>query len=268
MPADAPKAPTLSAATTVDPSQPIQQGDLLVDLETDDRARRREYMILTADCDIENDKYGSTLLAVELMHTTDYLCHTWYRRWVKTRLTAALKNRSVHTSRVSSDRYVEWVAESRDEEIRTAYDFTEKQWTQEKAVIETVRASRLNPDDQESLLLAIARATNSSDINKAKKPINGFIKSTLPGDAECVNDPFFDGAPRFIDLRRLKPIDPRLIRTSQNPQIRDGLKRTGRLSDRYLFSVVKKFVDVYSSVGLPNNDRDQWVAHITREWDL
>ncbi|WP_145032960.1 hypothetical protein [Micrococcus luteus] len=261
-----PQPPLLTCSVPVRSDSPLQQGDLIEHSALQNVEEAKTLMILTADCDIANGKFGNSLLCCEVLTADNYIFKTWYPRWVKKNLEKYLNKRSDKCAKVTADRFIQWASESSNDEIREALGLNENEWSRDRKSVNFARASKLEPTTRDELVAAILVAIGSEDKAAANKEVVKVFQSALPGDVAPLPDPFRDSEPRFVDLRRLHNVEIGDIAREPLSRNVKQFVRVGRLADRYIFSISKKFADTYSRIGLPDDDQDYLEYYGQEEW--
>jgi hypothetical protein len=117
---------------------PLRQGDLLICRDPQSRNVTKICLVITADCDISNSKFGRNLLCLRVTSFEDYICSTWATKRLNDAKTAATQTvhdqlRKWHTNKLgnksalTADGVIRWVKRTEPETICADLDIPEKE---------------------------------------------------------------------------------------------------------------------------------------------
>jgi hypothetical protein len=252
------------------PDLPIRQGDLLAIVNRKSRAIDRMAVVITADCDLAQKKFGSQVACLLMQFHDDYVRDSWSEALLvnarrkaidaaNDKLRACLKIISGPDADISSEAVEEWMMREHwtkiAEALRIAGEDVKsfgrsiepcqkalRSLTQSKAETAFDRLRTFNAN------LSGKSLKESSDaiLKKAhdeKMPSDIFLLPGFPGDVD---------RPALIFLRSIVGIPPELIATRPSAVSSDShFIRVGRLRSTFKYALSQSFGSLYSKIGFP-----------------
>lgn len=273
---------------TPDPSLPIRQGDILIRRDVATGKVLEALLVITADCDIKQNKYGRHLACLRIMSLDDYVKTVWAERKLKKFVLEESKTlRSQiakwHTrvqgspSSLSIEAAVEWVRREDPNAICQALAIPPtdaKKMLKVVARFQTALATLQTEDCALSKYVQFRVALTNQALDSCRQEALKQAKSEpLPSDVFLLPGlPQVEEFPCFIMLREIIGIEPNSVhfRTMDAPT-NQSLLRVGRLLPTFKYAVSQAFGALYSSIGLPpeyEERRDTAIESITSiTWD-
>ncbi|PGH45309.1 hypothetical protein COO58_13395 [Micromonospora sp. WMMA1996] len=251
----------------------IRQGDIFVfrDGPAGDDMWQKAGIIVTADCDIANDKHGGILSYVPILSLRDYLAWRVLPRIADDRRRRILRDMSDTVGRLEADRGIKPGLSARAVEVCANVEngltdlcahlgeVASKDTDVLAAMIDDIaqcgRALR-SPTygEQFAALTSVFRPTKKKS---AEELLLGEIRSrlkNLPGDVFFISSLDHEHTEGFIAyLRLIRETSLRSLSTSYYDK--DGRNvvahRTSRLLAPYVYRLTQQMADVFASIGLP-----------------
>lgn len=268
----------------IDKNIPIRQGDIIKSLSKEVTEIGRIYIVLTADCDIAQNKTGEAgLVCANITTLKNYLLENVAEKRAKERLnkrviTIASAINKIWTSidlqnaPISPDRVFDWLAKSEPEAIEAALKlpFNYKNgWIQFEKVTTTKASALLNTKnnpfkgidalatlEQKQGAPAIKRDDQIqsflANFSPSNLPLDVFFISSIPGEIEVGF---------IVKLRELYFISPHLAFTNMTDakEHDNSHVRLGRLGSTFRHAAAQQFGNLFARIGLPKRyeeDRD------------
>lgn len=262
----------------VDAAIPIRQGDVLKRVHSDGPSVLT--VVVTADCDIANGKFGDAGLAcVQLMPLADYMlddhARTTARRQLKKRFEKAVEwinsrwlKKDPQNVTLTEESVRTWIMTSLPEEIEAELGFPadgNKSFIMREAPVLRAAQTLLDaPVDRYSALDAL-RAIQSKSTSRAEQlktlfgsldprdlPLDMFYVSSVPGEP---------GVGFIAKLRALSFIPFNLSFTSMvaAKDVENSFVRVGRLAPTFRHALAQQFGMLFARIGMPKEyeiDRD------------
>lgn len=262
----------------VDAALPVRQGDVLKRVRGDGPATL--VIVITADCDIANEKFGDAGLAcVRLSPLADHVLGEHARataqRQLKKRFEKAAEwvnkrwlQKDSQNVALSEERVQDWILTSAPEEIEAELDVSvndKKSFLKrESAALRTARSLVDAPVDRYSAIDALralhpktsSRAeqlkTLFGSLNPKDLPLDMFYVSSVPGEPSV----------GFIaNLRALSfiPFDRSFTSMDAAKDVENSFVRVGRLAPTFRYALAQQFGMLFARIGMPKDyeaDRD------------
>lgn len=266
-----------------DPSQPIRQGDILIRRDVGTGKIQDALLVITADCDIKNNKFGRQLACLQIISRDDYVKTVWAERKLQKffleeskRLQAQLAKWHALAlgvpSSLSVEAAVEWVRREEPIAICNSLALPETDSKKLQKVLGRFRAALTALQTEECPLVRYVKfrvELNNEDVNLCHQNILKQAKSEpLPDDIFLLTGlPQVDQFPCFVMLREIVGVTPSTVsfRTIDAPTSESFL-RIGRLLPTFKYAVSQAFGALYSRIGLPveyEQRRDLVIESIT-----
>lgn len=254
-----------------DPDMPIRQGDIIIQRDTKDHKIKETAIILTADCDISNKKFGHHLICLRIVPYQVYLQTTHAERKLKKALEAETNRIKEQMNRWNSQRIGGASNLSADAVIR---------WVRNRQVCEICQELNIPNEDKERFSLNVSlyqRAVRAMDENGNA---NGFtrlvaFKSVLHKKQrdECIADfikqaqqeevandiflltsiPPINGGTSAILLREIISIPfNNIFHRAFDATTNEHFIRVGQLTPTFKYAVSQLFGALYARIGLPS----------------
>lgn len=254
-----------------DPNAEVRQGDFLLRRNPSSGAVLESCIVITADCDIRNRKFGNRLacLQIDLLH--DYVRFDWARG----KFNKAIANDSEQlrsqiakwhtaklgrTSSLTAKGCEDWIRRESADSICTALDVPTGDRRKLVAAIDTY-GEALNASEAHTGGDFLTRLV-AFKAKSARKAIDLCLKETL---AQAQNEslpedvfllpllPYTDNGAALVKLRELTAVDYSLIKyRASEADSSEHFLRTGRLQPTLKYAISQKFGALYSKIGLPS----------------
>lgn len=254
-------------------SQPLKQGDVLVPLTVTDSYSA--LVVVTADCDLTNNKYGGRLTALPVVPLEAYVRDFWLTREIRllrNQIGESIRDemqRLVEASPVgfampSRDRLESWPLETPSAGLASALSLPQS----ELSLIETLSSAAIDLDSISesapiaewwSLCCTAMHLNGAKSVAKANsslmKRLESELPKNMPGDVLYLTRPMPTPNSGFVALARF-PVEVRPPTIAMNgPDELYGnplFRRVSRLASPYRYRLTQLFGDIYSSIGLPS----------------
>lgn len=243
---------------------PLRQGDVIE--ATDERASpwTRHLLVITADCDLANNKNSGRVTCVPLLSTEDYLLQIYFpeqRRKVLDRFANEFNSELARLGKnpLSSSRIIEWALEaSAWLELATALDLPSEDAQEAEKKFDGIRLLDVpSATVHEALdnivdaqLLHTGPRKREAIVAATHDAIGNRFRNT-PGDALFLRSiaPTYDFG-YFAYLRHIEQIwEPKIAISPMQTGVTH--RRIGALADRFAHAVVQRFAMVFMPIGLP-----------------
>lgn len=254
----------------ITPDIPLRQGDLLVVRNRKTRAIEKMAVVITADCDIDKNKFGPQMACLNIQFHETYIRTTWAERSLESAKDKALakiteKIRSLHSrmigepSIISAESIEAWLTRADLVSIASELSVAEAELKGFMEFVSPCHAAlqalnKLESTDPFEQLKVFTAANKRISIEEARAEILRSARdATLPSDVILL--PGFPGEPNkmiVILLRELVGVPIEFITTRQSEALDDHYYlRVGRLRSTFKFSLSQSFGALYSKIGLP-----------------
>ena len=255
-----------------DASSPIKQGDLFFARNTKTGAIAEIRLVITADCDISQRRFGEALASLRVISYLEYVQRIWaMSKWKKARQQEVVQIqekfnrwRTAKTGKeikISEEGVLEWFYRDDAKSICSALEIPsgDKLEVQVARLKEALTVSeKATAEGSMAQLIAfrsILIKEEPATIRRAlMKQANG---DTLPEDIYLFPElPELKIGPAVIMLRELRalPWTRACLRTS-DATAENMFVRIGRLGPAYKYSVSQAFGALFTNVGLPDTYR-------------
>lgn len=267
----------MSKYYSTDLEEQILQGDLICKNAISDGSSIPTLgVIITADCDIAQNKAGGRITFLEILTISEYLAGPWateqIRKFVKTKGEKLLKQINATIDKpgsafapLSENSFLDWIRESEPAEI---LNFLDSDKLNTPANISTLKALQIalgyKSEGDESMFERIKRAwttageNDRSQIDKIQSAFGG--NSGFPDYFLLPELPEKEGIGFVVQLRSIhsfQAID--LFYTEADARIAGkpyAYYRIGRLEDAIRFAIVQKFAFLFSRIGMAPDFED------------
>jgi hypothetical protein len=252
------------------PDAPIRQGDLLAVRNRKTLIVEKMAVVITADCDIDKNKFGSQIACLNIQFHQTYIRTTWAERALVAAKKKALapvadKLRSLHSQQIgeqstlSTDAIEAWLMRDDLEAIAGELNVAPGDMKAlaghvspcQKA-LRALQASRENAPFEQLNMFTSALKGQSVDETRTSL-LKSAQGTTLPEDVFLI--PGFPGAPSkpiAILLREVIGIPSDHVKTRQSEALDPSYYlRVGRLRSTFKFALSQSFGSLYSKIGLP-----------------
>ncbi|MFY2789188.1 hypothetical protein [Rhodococcus sp. MALMAid1271] len=245
-------------------SEPLGQGDVLEAADDGVQMWQRHLFIITADCDFAHRKHQGRVTCLPLLSANEYHSEMQLpgirERLAEKPITEVIniiqRSKGLQTSPM---RIREWVSEADTVEIIEQLNLSGKDADDAKIAIDSIRLIYSDATDLNSAIGALIDAqTTGPNPPKREKAIQRVMSpirsaySNPPGDALFVSSfsrDHFEGY--FAYLRHLEQVWQQDIATGPT---RSPIKyrRISKLQDRFAHSLIQRFAQVFTAIGLPD----------------
>ena len=254
----------------VDPALPIRQGDVLKRVQNNGPTSLA--VVVTADCDIANNKLGDSGLAcVQLVPLADYMLNEHARtianRQLRKRFAKATEwinkrwlELDAQNTYLTEDSVITWLTRTSIEEIETNLGLPAEEkksfLKREIPALLSAQALLYAPKDQFSAIDAL-RALQPKptprreqlkslfrDLDPSNLPLDMFFVSSIPGEP---------GVGFIAKLRALSfvPMDQSFTSMMLAKEFDNSFVRVGRLAPTFRHGLAQQFGMLFARIGLP-----------------
>ncbi|MRG60227.1 hypothetical protein GE115_10155 [Agromyces sp. CFH 90414] len=244
-------------------TEPLRQGDVLEAVNTDASIWQRNLFVVTADCDLANEKHFGRITCVPLLATDDYLLELRLPRLrgiLQRKLVGELLEmaRSSDLPNLTEARALEWAVSSADGEIVRALGLDEPLVSAAERLIEGLRGLSADQRGVEEAVHALVAGhlacRKPPPREDARQRVLNSLSNSIsnpPGDAMFLGSiaPSHEEG-YFAYLRHLEQVWEHQI--ALGPSHRSvEYRRISRLQDRYAHALVQNFALVFMPIGMP-----------------
>lgn len=253
---------------TPDSEMPVRQGDILITRDHKSGKIESTFLVITADCDIHNQKYGSQIAALRIISHNDYLKHIWGEK----KLNKATKDETTklqgqivkwHSKLINKESTLtetaalDWLIRVGSEGIVKALKVpSDKSAKVSKSLESTYKAFKLleNPklSDLEKFVQFKAHSENKPAEEVLQSTVGSAQKEALPDDTFFLPElPENIGQGAIIMLREIIGLDPNSI-FLRAPEATSPMHylRIARLKPEIKYAVSQAFGSLYSRIGM------------------
>ena len=250
-------------------SSPIRQGDIFkVGNDCYDVFMEEEVlaMVITADCDIAQNKMGNSFTLLPIITLEHYLETKWLPALFEIELNTIVKNNVAKFNSANKTEELncdpldlpsmkDWLTTDTLEEIFTDMKIrVDKKVTDDSKKIEVLKKTPNFKNFHE-----LRKKLQSKADDKIKSEIHGAI-TQLRGEFLFIPElPCFKGLGGIVKLREVRAINQKLAfpsnfeaRLSEEAQER-GIVRVGKFTDFLRYSISQQFAILFSRIGMPEN---------------
>lgn len=270
----------------IDPMIPVRQGDLLVSRDPSIEGSAEYFLVITADCDINNEKFGKQLACLRVIPLNEYYKTIWAERLMKTAEENADKKVLAQVNKWYSQKrgaetklskigLIHWMKKQTSEAIAEALDVETKKRKKFCKSLENYKvAQEIMTETHESVLVKYVEffaTVEGQPLETAWKSTLKKTSSGLPDDVFLLSSIPSDGqGAAVILLRELVGIAfDRIYCRSRDAVSKDDYLRVSRLEAVFKYAVSQSFGSLYSRIGLPNDyvqKNKEILALIKDEW--
>ncbi|MCP9271104.1 hypothetical protein [Mycolicibacterium arenosum] len=250
----------------------LRQGDVIRPVNATSDHWEGPAIVITADCDLANNKHGGRISCVPVLPLSVYL-HLFYLPPRLQRLQLATRSRAgdlVRTHQkqlpeydepISDDRVISWVAETSAQAVATTFSMTKENTAALGAYASSyfrlersVREKFMDAAEAliESQVLLGHHKSESNSRRAFGKDLRSFLAS-LPGDAMFLNSLSTDlnqGYVCYLRVLREVSIHEIATRAIMRP-FNVKFERVSRLRAPYVYALSQRLGNVFSAIGLP-----------------
>lgn len=258
------------------PEIPVRQGDFLIKRNSVTRQVETMCLIITADCDISQEKFGTHLACLRVISFQEYLERVWAGKKlnramekegkaIRDQLDKWNRMRLGETSSLSLEAVRDWITASEPEVICRDLGIPQSSVPKISPQLRRFRAALValidnRQSNQLFQLLSFRVALTGKDREECLQEILEQAQG-----AELPEDVFFfptlagmSIGPGIAMLREIMPLplDSICFRTSDT-RLSGLFLRVGRLKPIYKYAVSQAFGNLYSRIGLPKEYEDR-----------
>lgn len=253
---------------TPDSETPVRQGDILISRDHQTGKIESTYLVITADCDISKEKFGSQIAVLRIISHNSYLMEVWGEK----KLNKAVKDElsklhaqimKWHSKLINGDSSLtataalNWLMRVGSEEIVKSLNIPENQKAKvERSLNSTYKAFKLLDNttlsDLEKFVQFRAHSEEKSPEVVLEATVGSAQKEALPDDTFFLPElPENLGQGAVILLREIIGIDPKWIflKATEAVSTRHYL-RIARLKPEIKYAVSQAFGSLYSRIGM------------------
>ena len=273
-----------------DPDTPVKQGDLLMRRDPSTGEVLQVCLVITADCDITQKKFGNQLAALLVISLREYICTSWAERRLALHLVKATKNVCDMLNRWNSARMggaqsllnpetvADWVRRDDGKTIAESLEVPSADQKKLIACVDTYRSAVLSMDATTTCALDKLVALKSSLENKRPESylqelLGSVNRKELPADIFLLPVlPQLDQGPAVVLHRELVgvPLEKVCFR-AVDASSKEHFLRIGRLDPTFKYAVSQSFGMLYSRIGLPSDHEQRCDSAIQSlidtDWD-
>ncbi len=261
-----------SEALVVTDDRPIRQGDVFEWLERTSDRWRQYGVVVTADCDIAQEKHRGIISYVPVLRVADYLMLSFLPRRVERSIRALVPEMAAILRRIQaqnlpafpdplSDAAADaWVLRSAAKDIAAELSLTGEDADKffELATLRRRLADAIEKDDFEKLADALVRTRGrTTTVEKAREAFWAEVEAhfrDLPGDAFFIGSVSEEQRAGYVAyLRMVREIRQSeiAIRFSEIRGETARARRIARLTPPYVYRLTQQLGDVFAAIGLP-----------------
>lgn len=252
-----------------DPSIPVRQGDILINRDTQKGKILAIHIVITADCDISKNKFGSHLAGLRIIFHDDYIRTIWADKKLQKSLTdeskrvrdqvakwhtALIKNESEITTEAATS----WIKRSSSEEICSQLAIPTKEQKKFIRSIDKYRKILENQEESQSLS-ALFKYANFLSTHKEKSFNDALSEALTQAQNESLPDDVFflpelpeTGSKGVIVMLREIigiPYSQVFCKATDSSNTSDHI-RIARLNPDFKYAISQAFGSLYSRIGL------------------
>lgn len=245
---------------------PLRQGDVIEAADDGASPWTRHLLVITADCDLANNKNSGRVTCIPLLSADDYLLHIYFpeqQRKILDRFASEFNSEIVRHGKnsLSPARILEWTLEvSAWPELAIALDLPSDKTQEAEKKFNGIRllnnAKATVNETLENLVEAQLLHTGPKKRDVLTAAAHDAVANRFrntPGDALFLRSiaPNYDSG-YFAYLRHIEQIWEQKIAISPM-QTEVTHRRIGALVDRFAHAVVQRFAMVFMPIGLPTD---------------
>lgn len=257
---------------------PIRQGDLLIRRDHRSGAISGMCVVITADCDINKKKFGSSYACLRIISLHDYLNYVWARKKVDEKFSGETKN--------ITDRFNKWNSDRIGEKSNIT-ESAVREWVSRDDPVVICDSLRLSGKEAKKALLAITEYKEITSVYNKSSTVGCFSclakiksikdkknyedclcdlkdqakKEKFPEDVFLLTSlPDVSSGPVLIMLREVVGVEQDLVCTRMTDAYGElHYLRIGRLVATFKYAVSQAFATLYSRIGLPGEYENRCV---------
>ncbi|RFQ05969.1 hypothetical protein D0O09_01975 [Pseudomonas putida] len=247
---------------------PVRQGDILINRDHQTGKIESTYLVITADCDISKEKFGSQIAALRIISHNSYLMEIWGEKKLSKAVKDELSKLHVqitkwHSKLINTDSSLtanaalDWLMRAGSDEIVKSLSVPEDQSARvKKSLNNAYNAFKLLENeklsDLEKFVQFRAHSEEKSPELVLEATVGSAQKEALPDDTFFLPElPEKIGEGAVIMLREIIGIDPKWIclKATEAVSTRHYL-RIARLKPEIKYAVSQAFGSLYSRIGM------------------
>lgn len=254
--------------TIPDQNVDLRQGDILVNHPLPGKLPSRMLVVVTADCDIAQNKFGTHLACLRITWYSDYVRDVWGSSEIeKTREKLAKQlgeqMRSAHKAatglerKISDTRAIEWLEEASPEDIAEALSVSSDAQKKFVTNLSKSRSALSAGADANSAFQKLARLKAILDEITVEDATSKLVEkartATLPDDVFMLPGlPGFDNSPALVLLRQVVALPATDVVLTRHEATNEAhYIRAGRLLETFKYALSQAFGHLYARIGLP-----------------
>lgn len=257
--------PAFSEAVPRSADAPLRQGDVIEAVSDQASQWTRHLLVITADCDLANQKNAGRITCIPLLSAEDYLLSLLlpeHREKAVQRLATEFNDelRRHELGRISPSRVVEWVLEADTDDIIDALELSQEDSAPLRRACDGIRLASRQADSLQAAIKDLIAAQLLHVNPKSEANLLSAMRDVLasrfkqpPGDSLFLKQiaPGYDTG-YFAYLRHIEQVwEPEVALSSTRIPL--AYRRIGALSDRFTHAVVQRFAMVFMPIGLPTD---------------
>lgn len=262
--------------------EPVQQGDLLLARDPKSGQIIGVCMVITADCDIANNKFGKQLACLRVAALHEYLRKHWAEKKlrkivdsetekIRAKLTKWVVARDPSSGQLSAEAVTQWIKRCDAKQICRELNIPEADFDKEQKSVSRFRSAVIGLSEDEAGD-AFCRLVNFK-ATAAGRPREDCMKETVRQvKGEPLQEDIFllptlpqliDFGPAVVLLRELIgiPVSSICFRSS-DAESKDNFLRIGTPHPTIKYAVSQAFGILYTRIGLPESFENQQRAAI------
>lgn len=265
----------------------LRQGDILINRPQPGQLPGYMLVVVTADCDIAQGKFGTHLACLRLVWYDDYVRDVWganelekardkLARQLADQMRAAHKAATGKESAISQTRSLEWLEESSPEDVANALCVSDEARMRLVTSLSkshaALRSARVAKFAFRKLSILRAGLDGTSVEDATLKLVERARNATLPDDVFMLPGlPGFESKPALVLLRQLVAISHTdIVLTRHEATTEAHCVRVGRLLETFKYALSQAFGHLYARIGLPEmyetRRRDARAAINHKDW--
>lgn len=256
--------------TVLDQDADLRQGDILVNRPGPGRLPSRMLVVVTADCDIAQNKFGTHLACLRVTWYGEYVRDIWsaselekarekLAKQLGEQIRSAHKASSGIDSRISDVRAIEWVEEVSPEDIARALSVSSDAQARFIKNLTKPHAALLAAANADSPFMKLVTLRSELDEDPAEVAATKLVQRArdekLPDDVFILPGlPDFEDKPAIVLLRQVEAISKAdVVFTRQDATSELHCIRVCRLRETYKYALSQAFGHLYARIGLPSD---------------
>ncbi|WP_316897865.1 hypothetical protein [Pseudodesulfovibrio indicus] len=264
----------MSEWNNVDPMLPVRQGDLLVCRDSSSLQDVEYFLVITADCDINNNKFGRQLACLRVVQLKEYYQSIWAERLLKKAIENADRRILDQVNKwyslaqgsdasISKEALLHWLDTTSHEDIAKALNIDANNREKFYSTLERYHNAILILDNcSECALNVYVEFVSIFDAKRLDDVRSATVKkmdSNLPADVFLLPSlSTISDSPAVILLRELIGIPfEKICYRARDAVGKNNYIRALRLNPVFKYAVSQAFGHLYSRIGLPEEFENQ-----------